>query len=214
MIPVTAQSEPVQFDAEVREKGKSFLAACPNPTSKQFESRAYWREILADLYTQYGRICAYSCQWISPPPTGFRSVEHYKSKTKYPQLAYEWSNYRLVCGTLNGCKGDHEDVLDPFEIQTGWFVLQFPSLLVVPGEELSAYRKKQVKKTIDRLKLNDETVCLSGRWVWLEEYLRIRSEAAETVAFSYLERRAPFLATELDRQSLRGQAPKIFRSRE
>ena len=213
MIPVTAQDEPSHFDERVRKKGAAFLDNCPNPTSQQFDNRAYWREVLPDLYTAYGKICAYSCQWISPPPTGFRTVEHFKSKTKHPRLAYEWSNYRLVCGSLNGCKGDHEDVLDPFKVQVGWFVIRFPSLLVKPGNSLTRYREKQVTNTIVRLRLNDELTCLSGRWDWLEEYCKLCDEGDEKTAFSYLQRHAPFLAAELQRQKLRGKVAGLLKTR-
>jgi len=211
VIPVQAKPEPPEFDDRVRTPGKEFLATCPRPTTKQYSSRNYWRKVLPQLYESYDGICVFSCQWISPPPTGFGTVEHFKPKKKYPQFAYEWDNYRLVCGALNGCKGEHEDVLDPFTIQDGWFVIRFPSLLVTPNDNLAARTSRQVQATIDRLKLNNELTCVSGRLQWLAEYCKLATDITEEIAFNYLRRRAPFIAVELDRQRLRGTICEMLR---
>ena len=64
------------------------------------------------------------------PDTGWKTVEHFKPKDLHPGLAYDWDNYRLVCGLLNSRKRVNETILDPFEIEDGWFLLHFPSLQV------------------------------------------------------------------------------------
>lgn len=125
MIHVDENAEPPEFNDRVRRKGRRFLRDYPRPTSKQWRSHSYWREVGPQLHDQYDGICAYSCHWI-PYDTGADTVEHFRPKDIYPKQAYEWRNYRLVCATLNGRKGVHEDVLDPFEIQDGWFVIDFP----------------------------------------------------------------------------------------
>jgi hypothetical protein len=193
VIPVQLQPEPPHFFKKVQEPGQRFLKRTPNP--KKWKNHDYWREILDDLDIAYKSICAYSCHWI-PKDTGFKTVEHFKDKNTYPQEAYKWNNYRLVCGTLNGRKGTSEDVLDPFLIEEGWFALDFPSLLVQPGENVSSSIKKQVQATIQRLGLNDEGTCLQARMSWLRDYIQV------PFPFSYLEKRAPFLAGELKRQDL------------
>jgi hypothetical protein len=119
----------------------------------------------------------------------------FKDKKTYPQDAYKWANYRLVCGTLNGRKGVQK-VLDPFCIGDGWFALDFPSLLVQPGTHISPSIRKQVEDTIEILGLNDEGTCLQARVNWLRDYIQV------PFPFPYLERRAPFLACELKRQDL------------
>jgi hypothetical protein len=194
VIPVAPKPEPPHFSQKVEVPGQKFLKRTPNPTGKQWMSHAYWREILNDLDTAYNSICAYSCHWI-PRDTGFRTVEHFKHKDDYPQDAYKWANYRLVCGTLNGRKGIRT-ILDPFCVQEGWFVLNFSSLEVQPGEHISPVIAKQVKNTIDILGLNDEGTCLQARFSWLREYIQV------PFPFSYLEKKAPFLASELKRQNL------------
>jgi hypothetical protein len=50
-----------------------------------------------------------------------------------PDLAYEWSNYRLASQKINSYKGKSTAILDPFHIQPGWFVLNFTNLFIEPG---------------------------------------------------------------------------------
>jgi len=195
MIRVAPEPEPETFDLKVRQPGKKFLQKTPNPTTKQFTRYSYWRNVLDLLHEAYNGVCAYSCHWI-PYDTGSDTVEHFLPKRKYPGEAYEWSNYRLVCGTLNGRKGDFDDVLDPFLVQNGDFVIKFPSLLVVPSEALSTGGQAKAQRTIDRLKLNDEGTCLKSRIKWVADY------CDDHISFSHLRSHAPFIALELERQKL------------
>ena len=110
MIHIDQREEPADFDNLVRRKGQRFLLLNPHPTSKQWRNRRYWRDIASELHDTYDGICAYSCHWI-PYDTGTDTVEHFRPKALFPEDAYEWRNYRLVCATLNGRKGLHEDVL-------------------------------------------------------------------------------------------------------
>jgi|SRR5579885_493878 hypothetical protein len=190
MMHIDMQPEPPHFFETVRKKGEEFLLQ--NPGAKGKKLKPFWKKIIPDLHTSYSGICAYTCHWI-PNDTGSVTVEHFKPKEVYPQYAYCWDNYRLVCGTLNGRKGTFEDVLDPFTLQDGWFILHFPSLQLCPGEHLTSAETEQVKQTIKRLKLNDWT-CIRGRQSWLTPYLSGKYD------MEHLKDMAPFLARELQRQ--------------
>ncbi len=203
MIRVVPQSPPDDFETLVRQPGQEFLSQIPNPTSKQLSNRPYWRRVGGALHAAYGGICAYSCHWI-PYDTGAETVEHFKPKTKYPQRAYEWANYRLVCSTLNGRKGDHEDVLDPFKIQDSWFVLEFPSLLVKPGPDLDAEIRAKVIATRKRLKLNDDESCVKARMRYVRDYCQGR------ITFDFLRDDAPFIARQIEQQGLVDSLPEIM----
>ena len=102
----------------------------------------------------------------------------------------------LISGTLNGRKGTREDILDPFQIQNGWFVIDFPSLLVKPAQELAPGIAQSVQITIDILRLNDEGTCLQGRVAYIRAY------CSGEINFLHLTKQAPFLALELQRQGL------------
>jgi hypothetical protein len=195
VIRVVLKPEPPDFDRTTRAKGLRFLQRQPNPKGAQWKGHEYWRDSSEDLLSAYGRVCAYSCSYI-PSDTGANSVDHFLNKDTNPSLAYEWANFRLVCGRLNGRKSDYDDVLDPFEIVDGWFVLDFPSLLVRPGEHLSDQVKTQVESTIKRLRLNDDDTCVRARLVWLDAYCQGK------ITIDFLRDQAPFIHMELVRQHL------------
>jgi len=203
MIRVARKPEPPEFHSQVRVPGRQFLAATARPTAREWHSHSYWRRVARKLYDEFEGICAYSCHWI-PFDTGGDTVEHFKPKDKYQNLAYEWRNYRLVCATLNGRKGQYQDVLDPFRIENGWFVISFPSMLVMPKYGITRDRAKKIKATIARLGLNDEGTCLRSRVKWLSDY------CSGHITFDYLLTHAPFVAYELERQDLTRRIRQVF----
>lgn len=192
MIPIEKQPEPPDFFDKVQKLGEEFLAQ--HPETRGSKLPPYWRAVIPDLRKAYRGICAYTCHWI-PPDTGWNTIDHFKPKERYPYYAYRWDNYRLVCGIVNGRKGTNENVLDPFTLQEGWFSMHFPSLQLITGKHLIAEAMKQVEQTIKILKLNNST-CIHGRRAWLQPYLD------EEYGITYLEGKAPFLASELKRQNL------------
>lgn len=199
MIPVRKKPEPAEFDSLVRRPGRAYLRQVRRPSSKQFQEHAYWTRIQSHLRERYGGICAYAAFWI-PPTTGSANVEHFIPKSRVPRLAYEWDNYRFVCGRLNGRKGDFVDVIDPFVVRKSWFYMDFPSLLLKPNPSLSAGIKAKVVGTISRLKLNDDDTLIKERNAWLRLY------CIHGLTFRALKENAPFIATELERQGLTHEA--------
>lgn len=202
MIPITLQPEPHEFDRNVRKRGQSFLAINPSPTSDQFKPHHYWKWAATELYEAYRRICAYSCTYI-PTPKGC-SVDHFLPKSKRPDQAYEWQNFRLSLHRLNVYKGD-ADIIDPFSVQPGWFVLDFPSCLVKPGDGLPGDLKQQIEHTIKTLKLNDDDSLVQDRCDIMVMF------AKEEVALPFLEKRYPFLAEEVIRQGIQNTASQLFK---
>ena len=120
MIRVEEQKEPATFEARVKEPGALFLGTNPNPTSDDWKAHEYWRRVGRELYEAYDGICAYTCQKIEVV-TGSATVDHFVPKSVRSGLAYDWSNFRLVCGRMNGRKGNQQDVLDPFGLENGVF---------------------------------------------------------------------------------------------
>ena len=190
MLAVVPREEPATFDAQVRMPGQKALAENRNPLPR------YWGKCLPDLMEAYEYICAYSSLRVSPI-SGTPTVEHFAAKSSARQLAYEWSNYRLVCARMNSRKREFDDVLDPFEIEEGWFELEFLFLQVRPAPGLDATINKQVERTIRRLKLNDEAFC-SERARWYEAWLSGRIDG------TFLREYAPFVHREVVRQGLDG----------
>lgn len=194
MIHVDKKPPPAIFDARVRLPGTKFLAKYPNPTTRLWNTHAYWRRVLPQLHDAYAGICTYSSHWI-PYDTGADTVEHFLPKTPNPPEAYSWSNYRLVCATLNGRKGI-EMVVDPFTIADGVFVIDFPSLLVKPADDVLDPLLTDALNTITLLGLNDEGTCWKAR----ERYVKNYCEG--DITYHFLELEAPFLAREILRANL------------
>ena len=200
MIRVQAKPEYPEFDRQVRRKGQRFLNSHPKPNSKQFRKHTYWNAALKELHAAYDHLCAYTTRELVQ--TG--SVDHFRPKSKYPHLAYEWDNYRLARQAINSRKGDSEDVIDPFEVCEGWFILDIPSCLIKPGQGLAEEIRDSVNTTIDVLGLNsDERL--------VEERCRLLVNLADgNITLKYLESHYPFLSTEVRRQQVHGSLKQIF----
>ena len=131
---------------------------------------------------------------VSSSSANRNSVDHFIPKSVPPQQAYEWDNYRLCRARLNNRKGNHLDVLDPFVVQPGWFVLDFRTFLLHPSSSLSDDDKGLVTATIQRLKLNDDHDYVN------ERIGAIRSYCLGEASFSQLCTKFPFISSEMSRQ--------------
>lgn len=192
MIHVEQQPEPADFDAKVRQKGLKWLQT--REDNQKWDNREYWRRASEDLYNAYHGICAYLAIYIERV-TSADTVDHFKPKATYPELAYEWSNYRLSSRLANSRKREFEDVLDPFEIETGWFYLDFLSGEVYANPGLSEDMRQKIDQTIERLKLNDAELCRL-RCRHFEEYQN------HEYTSEFLKKRSPFVWPEACRQAL------------
>jgi hypothetical protein len=208
VIRVASQPEPKTFEANVRTPGRRAIAEMTGQTADRPKGQphnklaerpedipadkfpAYWQEALNDLMTAYSRICAYSCFRIHPV-TGAQSVDHMAPKSRAWDRVYEWSNYRLACLRLNARKNNFSDILDPFEIEDGWFQLELVGFQVIPNFELDPALQASVQTTIERLKLNDfcGDRAHDAEYYWNGE-----------VSLKFLTQESPFVAAELRRQ--------------
>lgn len=194
MIPVAPAPEPATFDEMVRQPGRRAIRELADELSGSKDDippdrfPPYWRKSLDELLTSYDRICSYLCLYI-PRAVGAPSTDHMVPKSMRWDQVYEWSNYRLACSLMNARKGI-ASVLDPFEIEEGWFALELVDFQVVPGEGLPPDVANKVSETIERLRLSDRTCC-DARAKYAEEYW------AEHISLDYLARHAPFVMKEL-----------------
>lgn len=203
MIPVSPAPEPESFDAHVRQPG---LAAIEDLAAKHGAQDAIptadfpplWRHALDDLMASYERICAYMCLYI-PRGVGAPSTDHMVPKSTAWQHMYEWSNYRLACSLMNARKGTATDVLDPFDMESGWFALDTTFFEVRPGADVPDHVATAVHATIRRLGLNDQQCCEARR-----EYALAYWDGH--ITYDYLSRHAPFVARELRRHIANTQA--------
>ena len=128
MIPVTRQAEPATFDENVRAPGTAAMRNHQGDwTSNAFWNfHNYWAACLDEMYTLYGETCAYICvHMVRRSVLGIKgaSVEHFIPVKDNRNLAYEWDNYRLVCGAANSLRGNLTPFLDPFALSQHFFEL-------------------------------------------------------------------------------------------
>ena len=198
MIPVAAQLEPAAFDAEVRQKGLAHLRKKGIPLGQPLPPKAeiepYWRACLTDLHQAYGGVCAYLGIFFERVMGG-GSVDHFIAKSSNAGLAYEWSNYRLACSTMNSRKREYNDVLDPFSLVSDLFRLQLSTGHIYPNPSLQVVMMRSVEETIERLALDDPQ-CRELRARWYQEYLE------HGLPSVYLKSKAPFVWSEANRQGL------------
>ena len=199
MIEVLPNPEYAAFDADVRVPGTRFLQNNPSPSSRDFGKHNYWNRAKRKLLRAYLR-CAYTSRRVRGDSV---SVDHFLPKAKHPWLAYEWDNYRLARPKLNRNKADSEAVMDPFHVRDGWFVLDCPSCLIHPGDNLKGATRQRVDSTIRVLKLNSPELA-DERCRWLVDL------AKNLISLYYLRREYPFLASEIERQGIKGRLKILF----
>jgi uncharacterized protein (TIGR02646 family) len=198
VIPVKLQPEPALFDAKVRQKGLKWLEKQgldpTQPAPAGLKVSNYWKHCLPDMLEAYKHICAYVCVYIEEV-TGFATVEHFAPKSRRLDLAYEWKNYRLTCGLMNGNKSNFEDVLDPCKLKSGTFQLNPVNGAILPNPKLNGAAKQKALETIERLKL-DSAACRRVRLRYFTKYMQGQITA------EFLKEVSPFVYLELKRQNL------------
>ncbi len=164
MIPVAKVKKPKDFDAKVKVPGDQWLK--DNPDAKR--PKALWTLYTKTLADGFSGLCGYAAMH---DPTG-GTVDHYLSFKNHPKKAYDWNNYRFASGTLNSSKRNADDtVLDPFEVQAGWFDIELPSLQMRVTDAVPAAFRTKAEHTLKRLGLRDGERVIRWRQSWYEQYL-------------------------------------------
>lgn len=195
MLRVNLVSEPPCFDERVRQRGIRWLERhnipLSSPCPEGIALAPYWREVLDDLYYLYGGYCSYSSVRFELAPGGM-SVDHFVAKSKLAGRAYEWDNYRLACVRLNSKKGVISDVLDPFEVEDGWFQLDLFTGKIHANDNLDSGYIISINNTIDKLYLNSPIFCSLRRRIIIEYILHGEREL--------LRHQSLFIYFEMERQ--------------
>lgn len=192
MIPVSKQvmqPEPKDFDAKCRQKGLDWLLRNPKGTRKQKRPKDYWSPFRPALADRFADLCAYGAMY---EPVG--TVDHFEPVDAHETLAYEWLNYRYASGWINSSKSKCVAVLDPFDVQPGWFEVLLPSLQVVARKDrIPVALHALADDTLRRLHLRDDERIVRQRRKWLEMYESGRLDLEGLRAF------APLIADAVER---------------
>lgn len=214
MIRVQPADEPASFDAHVRQRGATAIqrllgqpvrargrkpkVTYARPSDIPSDAfPAYWTEArkhdaksaLDDMMDAYGQFCAYLAMRIERA-TGSPTIDHFVPKARDWRRVYEWSNYRLSAGCVNGAKGT-EEVVDPFKVRPGWFELDLDTFYVRRGSAAPATQRARIDETLKLLNLRQ---CLAQRGDFITRY------RSGQIDLPHIEIYAPFIASELRRQ--------------
>lgn len=184
MIPVVPVPEPADFDERARRPGEAWRAR----TTEAPRLRDYWSPFRTALAEGFANRCGYTAMLL---PNG-GTVDHFRSYRTYPQLAYEWSNYRYAAAWINSAKKT-ADVLDPYEVGDGWFEVLLPSLQLVATDKVPPERKALVERTLARLPIAHDERVLKQRRIWYEMF------EAGKLSLAGLRNVAPLIAAAVEK---------------
>ena len=190
MIRVRKVPVPDGFAAE-RERGEAHMRAHPSRDPLDI-----WSRFRGHLAEGFGQRCGYTAML-----TYDGQVDHYRCQRDYRHMAYDWSNYRYCSVTMNRRKGT-KDVLDPYEIETQWFEVQYPSLQLVLTPAVPESERGRAQRTIVDLGLGDDDFIIRQREDWLEMY-----ELGE-LSLDGLRKLAPLLADMVERHGIQPRQTK------
>ena len=135
-------------------------------------------------------------------PTG-GTIDHYLSYKNHRALTYEWSNYRYASAAMNASKKTADDaVLDPYEIEAGWFEILLPSLQMRVTDQVPEQHRARAHYTLQRLKLRDGERVIGWRKAWYDLYLEGK------MTLEGLQRRAVDCGGDRAECNLIGSAPQ------
>ncbi len=162
MIRFERVPKPDDFDREARAPGEAWLAANPRGRPKD-----YWTPFKGKLAEGFRNLCAYSAMY---KPVG--TVDHFVSCDEDRSKAYKWENYRYCAAWINSSKVNVRagDLLDPFEIEDGWFELHLPSLQLRVSTAVPDELRERAEYVLVRLHLQDDERIMRQRQEWYRMY--------------------------------------------
>ena len=180
MIRFERVPEPADFNRRAEVPGHAWLAAHPGAR----RPKDYWTPFKGALADGFRDLCAYSAMY---EPVG--TVDHFVSCDEDRSRAYAWENYRYCAARVNSSKGNEPagNLLDPFEVEDGWFEVHLPSLQLRVSDTVPEEFRQRAEHVLVRLRLCDDERILRQRREWYRMYQ----------------------CGELSRDGLRGKAPLI-----
>jgi hypothetical protein len=198
MIPVSKVPEPRGFKKKCKDKGLEWLDANPG---KRKGFPAYWTAFQPKLADGFHNRCGW---WAMEIEDG--AVDHYLSKWNHRDKAYDWGNYRYIAGSVNSSKRNHDDaVLDPYEVQEGWFEVLLPSMQLRRTDAVPVHLRAKADFTIRQLKLSTAIKVRRNRRRWYEAYKKYLADPNKGLTLGGLEEIAPLVAAAVKRWEATGQ---------
>lgn len=194
MIRVPVPEKPATFETDCGEPGRTWLEQNPDVHPHR---NPLWTAFRPQLRAAFELRCGFLAMRI---PHG--TVDHWVSINTDRTKAYDWENYRFVDGSVNSAKKPAWDgkLLDPYEVQDGWFEILLPSLQMIVADIPDAAVKERAEFTLTKLHLRDGEDVIRLRREWLE--MHDRGE----LNLDGLRRVAPLVARAVEKRNHQAQA--------
>jgi len=91
------------------------------------------------------------------------SIDHFKPKSDFPELAYEWTNLFLSCYQCQEYKGSSYPDIEPLKPDNEeydfdyWFEIKWETYEILPNSLRDTTEQKRAEKTIEWLGLNNDS---------------------------------------------------------
>ena len=141
---------------------------------EQYKNKYRKKEVQEQLEKMTFQKCSYCESYIGD--TDYEHIEHHAPKSKYPHLAYEWSNMLWSCSICNNNKGSK---YDPQEIYIDPTV-DDPAEHFCYELEIICAKTKRGERTIEDLNLNREKLVKARGKVLHEMLVLISTYNKET----------------------------------
>ncbi len=156
----------------------AFLAANPDATAKDFDSRAFQAikaAIRADLNADQGGLCVYCEKSLSAQDGQLDHIKPKAGPNAHPALCFDYRNYAHSCIHPQTCGQKKHDGLLPIEPAPGcnvdWTLSTDGTIEPRPG--LTRQRRHAVTQTRDMLGLNRDPALVDDRRRWLQNAIRV-----------------------------------------
>ncbi len=170
MMPCTRGPEPDLLARRGAELTRDYVAARrADPRARFAWRRREGRSLLEVVREALALMTAKHCSYCDGHPiddTGEETVDHFRPKALFCELAYEWTNLFLACSACNHAKGERWDELllrpdDPdFEFER-YFECDFATGKLLPALTASPEEQARAARTIELLRLNRGGACES-----------------------------------------------------
>jgi len=132
---------------------------------KDFNWHYYKKEsVQAILIEILSNLTNFTCTYCGYSPlrqnVGGRSIDHFKPKSMFPELAFEWTNLFVSC---TDCQKNKKDIFpenEPIKPDSDdynfdyWFAIDFKNHLIIPNKFRTINEQERAKITIKWLGLN------------------------------------------------------------
>lgn len=162
--------EPTQLNAVRNRYTPKWVAHYRNGAGAK-PSDSKWRDFQETLAIPFHFLCGY-CEEARKG-----DVDHFRPKSRDPELVYEWSNWVYACHDCNGRKGDKwpdEGYVDPCAARNSakpeaYFDFDLLTAEIIPRDNLQGVRRRRAVKMIEDLDLNS-VPHLVNRRTWVEGF--------------------------------------------